>query len=86
MFIWLLFGHLLYYHRDNNCRDEASTLVRLLGNIILVLYLRLIQVIMIAILILICCPLVLFCNVFRNNRPVAATTVRIYSIIHLISL
>ncbi|CDW83467.1 pinus taeda anonymous locus 2_4925_01 genomic sequence [Stylonychia lemnae] len=34
--------------------------------------LKLIQIIMLTILILICCPLMLFCGYFRNNRPQAA--------------
>jgi hypothetical protein len=72
MLIVSVLGHVLYY-LPSDCKANAKGLVKMLGNVILVQYLRLIQVTMLAILILICCPLILFCNLFTRNRRVAAT-------------
>lgn len=45
-------------------------MARLFSNVILVMYLRLMQIIMIAILVILCCPLLMLCNFFRRgNQP-----------------
>ena len=68
MLIVCVAGHVLYYISNSTCRSEARNMMKLMGNVILIQYLRLIQVIMIAFLILLCCPFFIFCNYFRNNR------------------
>ena len=66
-------NYLNYKGHSNKCKNLE--IMKLFGNVLLVQYLRLIQVIMIALLIFICCPLILFCNLFRRSGPTAAPNV-----------
>jgi hypothetical protein len=84
MLVVCIAGNYLNYkgHSNIECKNPEmmkllgnSEMMKLFGNVLLVQYLRLIQVIMIALLILICCPLILFCNLFRRSGPAAAPNV-----------
>jgi len=68
-------GHVLLYNPASDCENLKMT--RLLSDVLLIQYLRLIQMIMIAVLIIVCCPLIYFCGLFRRNRQVAADKVTI---------
>lgn len=66
-------GHVILYFPSSDCHGLGMQ--RMLSDVLLIQYLRLIQIIMIVLLILICCPLMLVCGRFRRSRPVAADTV-----------
>ena len=75
MLVVCIAGNYIHYKGHSNIDWKKLEMMKLFGNVLLVQYLRLIQVIMIALLIFICCPLILFCNLFRRSGPTAAPNV-----------
>jgi hypothetical protein len=66
MLIWIVIGHFIYYKSPIDPMDkDADMVIKLFGNVLLVMYLRLMQIIMISILLVVCCPLIIvwsFCG------------------------
>jgi len=42
MLLWAIIGNYLFYYPDSDCHAEAPEMIRIFGNVIMVLYLRLI--------------------------------------------
>lgn len=60
-------GHVFLYLPMSNCKGTAPQLYRIMSDCLLIQYLRLLQIIMIAMIVVICCPLIFLCGMFRVN-------------------
>jgi len=75
MFIVMVIGHILYFsipqfEQLKDANGIKTGMAKIFSNIILVQYLRLMQIIMIVILVVLCCPLFILCSYFRRGgRP-----------------
>eukprot|EP00347_Sterkiella_histriomuscorum_P022048 403331868 len=70
LLVCMIIGHILLYHPKSTCKGQQQQ--RLLSDVVLISYLRLIQMIFLCLIIIICCPILLLCGGFRRNAPVAA--------------
>ena len=71
----MVIGHILYFNipqfeQLKDANGIKTGMAKIFSNIILVQYLRLMQIIMIVILVVLCCPLFILCSYFRRGgRP-----------------
>jgi len=70
LFLWFIFGHVVYYQSEDQCAGDSLYGVML--NLLIISYVRLLRIITVVIFVILCCPILLLCQLFTPRQIIPA--------------